>query len=238
MNTKKESRASRNRSGMIVEFQKRDTGGTRVNVNDAASLEAALNLLQSNIPDVLFLELVLFGRESRDTIHHLADNYDLKKIETFNFSAFQDDTNEVSKLIPVVGNGLTAGFSEDISVARVRVVPKKKSDKPFLHDGTFRIHNMVIIPGRREVYVEGRKVNLTFTMFNILNYLAQKPGWIFTYNQIIDATRGSDANVLESSVKTQVCMMRKRLGPAGKYIETVLNLGYRMRDDDNGHESQ
>jgi two-component system phosphate regulon response regulator PhoB len=238
MNTKKKNRASRNRSGMIVEFQKRDTGGTRVKVNDAASLEAALDLLQSNTPDVLFLELVLSGRESRDMVHHLGDNFDLEKIETFKFSAFKDATNEVSEIIPVVGNGLTARFSEDISVARVRVVPKKKSGNPFLHDGTFRIHNMVIIPSRREVYVESKKVNLTFTMFNILNYLARKPGWIFTYNQIIDATRGSDANVLESSVKTQVCMMRKRLGPAGKYIETVLNVGYRMRDDDNGHESQ
>jgi two-component system, OmpR family, alkaline phosphatase synthesis response regulator PhoP len=234
MNTKKKNCDPRNWCGTVVEFEKRDTGGTHVEVNDTASLEATLNILQSTPPDVLFLELVLSGREIREIVHYLGDDFDLKKIETLKFSVFKDAKNVPLELIPIVGDGSEAKFGEDISVAKVRVAPKKKSGNPFLHDGGFRIHNMVIIPSRREVYVEGKKVELTFTMFNILNYLARKPGWIFTYNQIIDATRGSDANVLESSVKTQVCMIRKRLGPAGKYIETVLNVGYRMRDNVDG----
>jgi two-component system phosphate regulon response regulator PhoB len=236
MKTKKKNRPLRNQGGKVVQFGKQNTREIHMGLNDTASLEAAFNLIQSNTPDVLFLELVLSGRESRDMIRHLKNDFYLKRIETFEFSTLKDATNVVSELTPVIGDSSKFRFSDDISVAKVRAVPKKKSGNPFLQDGTFRVHNMVIIPSRREVYVEGKKVNLTLTMFNILNYLALKPGWVFTYDQIIDATRGLNANVLESSVKTHVCMMRKRLGPASKYIETVPGVGYRIRDDADGHE--
>ncbi|MGD9076593.1 MAG: winged helix-turn-helix domain-containing protein, partial [Desulfobacteraceae bacterium] len=49
-------------------------------------------------------------------------------------------------------------------------------------------------------------------------------------SQIVDAVRGDDYPVTDRSVDVQIVGLRKKLGPAGKYIETVRGVGYRFRE--------
>jgi two-component system phosphate regulon response regulator PhoB len=88
----------------------------------------------------------------------------------------------------------------------------------------------VIHPGRHEVLLGGQLVDLTFTEFRLLQFLARKPGWAFSRNQIVDAVKGEDYPVTERSVDVQVAGLRKKLGEAGNYIETVRGVGYRFRE--------
>jgi two-component system phosphate regulon response regulator PhoB len=53
---------------------------------------------------------------------------------------------------------------------------------------------------------------------------------VFTRNQIVDAVRGDDYFVSDRSVDVQIVGLRKKLGPAGAYIETVRGIGYRFRE--------
>jgi len=71
---------------------------------------------------------------------------------------------------------------------------------------------------------------LTFTEFGILNYMARRPGWVFTRLQIVEAVRGEDHPVTDRSVDVQIVGLRRKLGPAGKYIETVRGVGYRFKE--------
>jgi two-component system, OmpR family, alkaline phosphatase synthesis response regulator PhoP len=73
-------------------------------------------------------------------------------------------------------------------------------------------------------------VKLTLTEFRILQFLANRPGWVFTRNQIVQAVHGSDYPVTERSVDVQIVGLRKKLGPAGDTIETVRGIGYRFRE--------
>ena len=93
-----------------------------------------------------------------------------------------------------------------------------------------KIHNLVIHPGRREVRVDNKPVDLTFTEFGILSYLVRRPGCVFTRSQIVDAVRGTDYFVTDRSVDVQVVGLRKKLGPGGKFIETVRGVGYRFKE--------
>jgi two-component system phosphate regulon response regulator PhoB len=115
-------------------------------------------------------------------------------------------------------------------LARIRAVLRRKEKQPFSEESSLRIHDIVIHPGRREVLVQGKAISLTFTEFGILNYLARRPGWVFTRAQIVDAIRGDDYPVTDRSVDVQIVGLRKKLGPAGKYIETVRGVGYRFRE--------
>jgi two-component system phosphate regulon response regulator PhoB len=228
---KKKSRSAGSSSGQVLAVKQPDPQGVDIDTVDAASLAKALELLRAKPPDVIYLELVLSGKDGRDLVEHLEHDFELKKIRTFQVpiaegapvhspEAFNPDADESS-----------AHRAGGLSFARLRVVPRKKSGHPLVHDGAVRIRDLVIHPGRREVYVGMKKIRLTFTHFNILWYLARKPGWVFTYDQIIDAARGPDANIQESSLKTHIFDLRKRLGHAGRYIETVPGVGYRLRDD-------
>ena len=70
----------------------------------------------------------------------------------------------------------------------------------------------------------------TFTEFNILKFLAQRPGWVFTRSQIVDNVRGSDYHVTERSVDVHILSLRKKLGDFGDVIETVRGVGYRFKE--------
>ena len=76
----------------------------------------------------------------------------------------------------------------------------------------------------------GSQLELTFTEFNVLHFLARRPGWVFTRSQIIEAARGDDYPVTERSVDVQVVSLRKKLGPFSKFVETVRGVGYRLRE--------
>ncbi len=75
-----------------------------------------------------------------------------------------------------------------------------------------------------------KRIQLTFRYFAFLNFLARRPGWVFTRFQIVDAVRGDDYPVTDRSVDVQIVGLRKKLGSAGKYIETVRGVGYRFQE--------
>jgi two-component system phosphate regulon response regulator PhoB len=80
------------------------------------------------------------------------------------------------------------------------------------------------------VSVRGKAVDLTFTEFQVLHFLARRPGWVFTRYQIVDAVRGSDYPVTDRSVDVQIVGLRRKLGKAADCIETVRGVGYRFKD--------
>jgi two-component system phosphate regulon response regulator PhoB len=93
-----------------------------------------------------------------------------------------------------------------------------------------KIHDFVINPGRHEALVKGRPVVLTATEFGILHFLARRPGWVFSRDQIISSVKGQDYAVTDRSVDVQIVGLRKKLGQAGSFIETVRGVGYRFKD--------
>jgi len=99
-----------------------------------------------------------------------------------------------------------------------------------------KFDNLEIHPGKREVLVDGKQIDLTFTEFQIIHFLASKPGWVFTRYQIVDAVKGEDYPVTDRSVDVQIVGLRKKLGYYGIYIETIRGVGYRFSEKLTGGE--
>ena len=95
---------------------------------------------------------------------------------------------------------------------------------------TITVGSLVIRPRQHEVLVDGTPVELTATEFRVLALLAGNPGWVFTRTQILDRVHGENYAITERAVDVQVVGLRKKLGPAGTYIETVRGVGYRFKE--------
>ena len=93
------------------------------------------------------------------------------------------------------------------------------------------IRELSIHTGRRHVTAAGKSLDLTYTEFQVLHFLARRPGWVFTRSQIVDAVRGDDYPVTDRSVDVQIVGLRKKLGALGQYIETVRGVGYRFMEN-------
>ncbi len=131
---------------------------------------------------------------------------------------------------PGADDYVTKPFSPRVLTARVRAVLRRRIQPEASEEEVLEIENLSIHNGRRSVTVDGRPVDLTYTEFQVLSFLAKRPGWVFTRTQIVDAVRGDDYPVTDRSVDVQIVGLRKKLGESGHYIETVRGVGYRFKE--------
>ena len=141
-----------------------------------------------------------------------------------------EDADIVAGLELGADDYVTKPFSPRVLLARIRVVLRRKLETQPSEVSILKIHDFVINPGRHEALVKGRPVVLTATEFGILHFLARRPGWVFSRDQIISSVKGQDYAVTDRSVDVQIVGLRKKLGQAGSFIETVRGVGYRFKD--------
>ena len=195
----------------------------------AATGESALRLAGAELPDLIVLDLMLPGMDGLEVTKLLKMEAKTRHIPIVMLTAKGEDADVVTGLELGAEDYITKPFSPRVMVARVRAVLRRLTlgrDETDL----VKVHDLVIHPGRREVTLKGKPATLTYTEFQILHFLASRAGWVFTRSQIMDAVRGEDYFVTERSVDVQIVGLRKKLGSAGAYIETVRGVGYRFKE--------
>jgi two-component system phosphate regulon response regulator PhoB len=198
-------------------------------VTGATSGEKALKQISVELPDLVVLDLMLPGIDGLSVAKKIKNNPETEGLPIVMLTAKTEDSDIVSGLEIGADDYITKPFSPRVLIARIRAVLRRKIDRKDGDNSMIRVHNLEIHSGRREVKVSGKPVELTYSEFCILSFLANKPGWVFTRYQIVDAIRGDDYPVTDRSVDVQIVGLRKKLGSAGKYIETVRGVGYRFK---------
>jgi len=191
--------------------------------------ECALDTARRKQPDLIVLDLMLPGIDGLEVCKNLKADSKTRRIPVVMLTAKGEETDIVTGLEIGADDYVTKPFSGKVLVARVRRLLRRVAERTD-EKGPVKIHELLIDPGRHEVLVGGKPVELTFTEFNILLALAKRPGLVFTRYQIVDALHGDDYIVTERAVDVQMVSIRKKLGTFGKYIETVRGVGYRFKE--------
>ena len=199
-------------------------------VQGLARGEEALRAVRAQPPDLLLLDLMLPGMDGLELCRLLRADEATRALPIVMLTAKGEESDVVAGLELGADDYISKPFSPRVLLARVRAVLRRRVDGSPAAGGALQVHQIAIHPGRREVTVDGRPVSLTFTEFNILHFLARRPGWVFTRGQIMDAARGEDYHVTERSVDVQMVNLRKKLGPAGRHLQTVRGVGYRLAE--------
>ncbi len=92
-----------------------------------------------------------------------------------------------------------------------------------------RFGSLEIDPQKIEVLVGGKPVKLTRTEFNLLLALAEARGKVLSREVLLDKVWGYTFEGYARTVDTHIRRLRKKLGPAAEFIETVWGIGYRFR---------
>jgi two-component system phosphate regulon response regulator PhoB len=192
--------------------------------------EGALETAGNNVPDLVVLDLMLPGVDGLEVCRRLKADPRTAHIPVIMLTAKGEESDIVAGLEVGADDYVTKPFSPRVLIARVRAVLRRGARAEPGKSETIKIRDLLINPGRHEVLVDGDPVELTHTEFSLLHLLARRPGWVFTRHQIIDAVRGSDYPVTDRSVDVQVAGLRKKLGRAGSYVETVRGVGYRFKE--------
>ena len=129
---------------------------------------------------------------------------------------------------------LTKPFSPQELVARVRAILRRTSPGAAAEAAIER-GNLAIDPARREIRRDGKVVETTNLEFELLYFLAQRPGRVFSRNALMREVWGTDRIVDLRSVDSLISRLRRKLedDPAQpRVLTTVWGAGYRFHDAD------
>ncbi len=192
--------------------------------------ENGLMAIQQKSPDLVLLDLMLPGVDGLEACRRIKSSKDHKSIPIIMVTAKGEEADIVRGLEYGADDYLSKPFSPKVLTARAKSVLRRVNMQNEVSDGLIEFDNFYLHPGRHELKINNQEVELTNSEFQILFFLAKRPGWVFTRAQIVDAIHGENYAVTDRSIDFQMVGLRKKLGTSGELIETVRGVGYRFKE--------
>ncbi|MDG1837851.1 MAG: response regulator transcription factor [Phycisphaerales bacterium] len=192
--------------------------------------EAAIGHLEKCDVDLVLLDLMLPGIDGFEVCRRMKWEPRTRQIPIIMLTACGEETDIVCGLELGADDYIVKPFSAGVLVARVRSVLRRGAD--FQARATSPNGGMIQIDADRfEVRVEGSPIKVTAGEYQILKYLASRPGFVRTRQQIIEATHGKYVVMSSRTIDVHITALRRKLGKAGVLIETIRGVGYRLEED-------
>ncbi len=187
--------------------------------------------LQKEQPDLVILDVMLPGIDGIELLRRMRKNAELYRIPVIMATAKGEEYDKIQGLDLGADDYLVKPFGMMEMISRIKAVLRRSHPKDNLHlleDG-----GVVINLDERTVTVDGNRVNIAYKEFELLRIFMSHPGIAFTreqlFSQVWNMDYMGDSRTLDMHVRT----LRMKLGDAGKYIETVRNVGYRWETFDD-----
>ena len=199
-------------------------------VNTAADGQAALAEYETHAPDLIVLDLMLPKVEGLEVFRRIRAKHATPIIM---LTAKGDELDRVVGLELGADDYIVKPFSPREVVARVKNVLRRAVSTPVEDDAEKPVVNgeLEIDPRTRLVQVGARRVELTGKEFDLLYFLAQHPGQVFTRAQLLDRVWGYEFFGDASTVTVHIRRLREKIeaNPAEpQYLATVWGVGYKF----------
>jgi DNA-binding response OmpR family regulator len=193
-------------------------------VYQANSGERALELVAQHSPRLVVLDVGLPGMSGLDACRELRKTSQVPVI----FLTARD--GEIDRVLGLELGGddyVTKPFSPVELVARVKAVLRRTDGQQPAPSQAVTVGDVVVNDARREIRVRGDVVEFTAKEFDLLLFLAERPGLALSRQQILDGVWGFDWFGDTRTVDVHIAQVRKKVDDAVT-ITTVRGVGYRL----------
>ncbi len=184
-------------------------GRQHFEVLTAADARAARSLLQRENFDLVVLDIMMPGEDGLSLCRHLADSGDTPVILL---------TAKVAPLDLVAGleagaeDYVTKPFDPRVLLARIKARLRRLSGAR--RANCYAFNGWTLDVTQRELRgPDGAQVALSAAEFRLLGVLVERPGKVLSRDELMDLTRGADAQSFDRSIDSQVSRLRKKLEP-------------------------
>ena len=213
----------------LVELVRYNLEQSEYDVRTACSGLEAVQAVAEDPPDLIVLDLMMPGVDGLQVCNQIRASEKTQHIPILMLTAKGDERDVVQGLEAGADDYVTKPFSVQVLLARISALLRRSERSVPEQDEAIKVDRITLFPRKHEVRIDGKPVQLTAAEFRALHFLARRRGWVFTRQQIVEAVHGPDYVVTDRSVDVLMVGLRKRLGKASSYIETVRGVGYRMK---------
>jgi DNA-binding response OmpR family regulator len=176
-------------------------------------------------PDLVILDLMLPGIDGIEVCKRVQRE---RAVPVLMLTARDTETDLVVGLAVGADDYMTKPFSMREVVARVKALLRRAERPPLPLSEVLRLGDVELDSPRRRVRLAGEEVHLTPTEFDLLEYLAVRPGRVATREELLEQVWGYDIPSGARTVDSHIRSLRRKLG--ADLIRTVHGVGYAVEE--------
>ncbi|MCB9566790.1 MAG: response regulator transcription factor [Myxococcales bacterium] len=201
-------------------------------VLDACDGHRALDVIEERAapPDLVLLDLMMPNLSGTEVCRRMRMSDRTRTTPVIMLSARGDEIDRVVAFELGVDDYVTKPFSVRELLLRIRAILRRQGSSDVRLTGEVVHEELRIDLDGHWVWVDDRRLELTALEFRLLAALITRRGRVQTREVLLQDVWGSEADVTTRTVDTHVQRLRRKLGDAGAYIETLRGVGYRFCD--------
>jgi len=186
--------------------------------------DSGLAAAEQNRYDVLLLDIMLPGQDGLAVARALRQRK--LRVPLIIITALGALDEKIAGLDAGADDYLVKPFAFGELAARLRAVLRRESES---RSSRLCAGDVCLDLQTRQVWRDGVPVELTATEFRLLEYLLVHPGMVLTRSQVEERVWTNDFDINSNVVDVYIRRLRRKLDPAGRIIETIRGMGYRLR---------
>ncbi|NOS99151.1 MAG: response regulator [Phycisphaerales bacterium] len=190
--------------------------------------DAVLPSVRERRPDLILLDRMLPGMSGDDVVTQLKRDPQTTNIPILLVTAKGEETDQLVGFALGADDYITKPFSIKVLLARIAAV-FRRSDTSAEPSTILEAGPVRMVPSRHELTVSGRPVHLTATQYRVLRAMIVSPGRVFGRSELLDDIFGTATAVTDRAIDVHITALRKKLGPAAPWIQTIRGFGYTFR---------
>ena len=198
-------------------------------VSSEASLSDAEKKLENNNDfSLIILDLMLPDGSGLDLCKKIKGNPGTESIPIIILTAKDDEVDRVVGFELGADDYVTKPFSVRELILRIKAVLKRGQKKEDVVEVGRQFGDLSIDVESHEVHVNNDQIDLTDVEFRLLQQLVEGSGRVQSRDQLLSDVWGYSSEVTTRTVDTHIKRLREKLGPMGKYVQTIRGVGYKF----------
>ena len=182
--------------------------------------------MKNEMPDLLLLDIMLPGEDGISILKKIRNNGRTGKLPVILLTAKGTEYDKVLGLDSGADDYVSKPFGTMELISRIKALLRRtgNDDEP----AEYRRGSLYVCPSKHIVRVDDKDVTLTLKEFELLCFLFKNNGMVLTRDEILSHIWGYEFDGESRTVDVHIRTLRSKLGDAGKYIETVRGIGYKI----------
>ena len=185
--------------------------------------------MRQKMPKLVLLDIMLPQEDGLSVLTKLREAEATSRLPVIMLTAKNSEYDRAYGLDLGADDYISKPFGMMELGARVRAVLRRSMGQTAERE--YRVGTLSVAPSRHQVKVDGEIVQLTYKEFMLLKLLMEGNGSVLTRSVLMDKVWDLAAERENRTLDVHIRTLRAKLGPAGRYIETVRGVGYRMNGD-------
>lgn len=179
--------------------------------------------LNDILPDLVLMDVMLPDENGSDIVRRLRSQSATKRLPVIMVTAKTSEMDMVKGLDDGADDYIKKPFSVLELLSRVKALLRRSTEETAQQ---LRVGDIQLDNARRIVLAQGKSVELTYKEYELLRYLMINAEMVLSRESIMRFVWGTDFEGETRTVDMHIKTLRQKLGPCGRQIGTVRNVGY------------